>query len=223
MGGIPTDVNGRVLCGTDGSAYQGLYAAGECACVSVHGANRLGTNSLVDLVVFGRRAGLDIGGYARGSSLPKAPEDAAGPARLHIERVRRGRKDGARLRRDMEKTMMSNVGIFRNGKDMAAALEALRAMREAYRETGIRDSASRFNTELQQSFELGNLLDCALITAAAAMNRTESRGGHSREDYPERDDARWLAHSFARLAPDGVGLEYKPVDITKWRPKPRTY
>jgi succinate dehydrogenase / fumarate reductase flavoprotein subunit len=224
MGGVPTDVHGRVLSGPDGSTYRGLYAAGECACVSVHGANRLGTNSLVDLVVFGRRAGIDIGEYARGSGLPPVPKDAADWTRLRLEALRRGKTGGAsELRRAMEAAMMGDVGIFRNEKGMAAAIETLKGIREAYRETGVRDAASRFNTDLQETLELGNLLDCALLSAETALNRTESRGSHSREDHTERDDSRWLKHSLAWLQGDGVRIDYKPLDITKWKPKPRTY
>jgi succinate dehydrogenase / fumarate reductase flavoprotein subunit len=224
MGGIPTDVHGRVLSGPEGSTYDGLYAAGECACVSVHGANRLGTNSLVDLVVFGRRAGIDIGEYARGAGLPPVSPGAEDWARLRLEELRRGKAAGAaKLRRAMEAAMMENVGIFRDGAGMASAIETLKGIRGAYRETGVRDAASRFNTELQETIELGNLLDCAFLTASTALNRTESRGGHSREDHPERDDAGWLKHSLARLQNDGVRIDYKPVDITKWKPKPRTY
>jgi succinate dehydrogenase / fumarate reductase flavoprotein subunit len=224
MGGIPTDLHGRVLSSPDGSTYDGLYAAGECACVSVHGANRLGTNSLVDLVVFGRRAGIAIGEYARGVSLPRSPRDAADWARLRLEKLKRGKSGGiSELRRSMEATMMENVGIFRNEKGMSAARQTLKETREAYEESGVRDTSSRYNTELQETLELGNLLDCALLTAETALNRTESRGGHSREDFPDRDDAVWLKHSLARLHKDGVSIDYKPVDIKQWKPKPRTY
>jgi succinate dehydrogenase / fumarate reductase, flavoprotein subunit len=224
MGGIPTDVHGRVLSGPDGSKYEGLYAAGECACVSVHGANRLGTNSLVDLVVFGRRAGIDIGEYARGASLPPLHGDAADRAKLRIDKLKRGESGSvSKLRRRMEAAMMENVGIFRNAHGMASARRELKDLREEYETSGIRDSASRFNTELQEALELGNLLDCALLTAETALNRTESRGGHSMEDYPARDDAGWLKHSLARLHEDGVSIDYKKVDIKQWKPKPRTY
>jgi succinate dehydrogenase / fumarate reductase flavoprotein subunit len=119
--------------------------------------------------------------------------------------------------------MMTHVGVYRNASDMQAAVDVLQELRQAYRDVRVQDSGKAFNTDLLEILELGNLLDLSLITAASALNRTESRGAHFREDFPERDDAQWLKHTLARLAGDEVRMSYKPVDISKWAPKPRKY
>jgi succinate dehydrogenase / fumarate reductase flavoprotein subunit len=227
MGGIPTDINGRVAADGKGNLYEGLYAAGECACVSVHGANRLGTNSLVDLVVFGRRAGQDMREFVKDFELLKVPNDAdreirSGIEKLMDKKVQKGRH-GGHIREKMQEEMMEKVGIFRNEKDMASAVETLKGLRDAYSEVRVSDGGKRFNTGLTEALELGNLLDLAFITASSALNRRESRGAHSREDYPDRDDKGWLKHTFAWLENASVRIDYKPVDITKFKPKPRTY
>jgi len=225
MGGIPTDLDGRVLADEKGTIVDGLYAAGECACVSVHGANRLGTNSLVDLIVFGRRAGLHIAAYVT--------ENAALPVTKNADETARGIISGLKseknsvsieeIRENMQKIMMDKIGIFRNGTDMAAAVAEIQDLRAQYRMVRCPDHSSRFNTAVLEIFELGNMLDNAYITAFAANNRTESRGAHAREDFPERDDVNWLKHTFARLDVDQVKIAYKPVDISRWEPKPRKY
>ncbi len=225
MGGIPTDVHGRVVCDDKGTVIDGLYAAGECACVSVHGANRLGTNSLLDLVVFGRRAGRHIGDYIRQADAPRVSETDAGPARAWIERLTDGKSgphDG-HIMEEMQTLMMEKVGIYRNAGDMQTAVGTLQALRERYRTVRVQDTGKCFNTDLLEVIELGNLLDLSLVTAAAALNRQESRGAHSREDFPERDDAGWLKHTLAFLEGDAVRIGYKPVDTSLWKPKPRTY
>lgn len=225
MGGIPTDVLGRVICDNKGTVVDGLYAAGECACVSVHGANRLGTNSLLDLVVFGRRAGQHIGDYVKQADMPQLTETAADDARARIARITDGTSGphGGHISDEMQTTMMEKVGIYRNAGDMQAAVDEVQALRERYRSVRVQDRGKVFNTDLLEVIELGNLLDLSLITAAAALNRQESRGAHSREDFPERDDEQWLKHSLAHLAGDQVRLSYKSVDTSIWEPKPRTY
>ena len=225
MGGIPTDVHGRVIMDKGGTVVNGLYAAGECACVSVHGANRLGTNSLLDLVVFGRRAGIHIGDYVKQADMPQLTSRAGDAAGQEIEKMTSGSspESGGRIMDEMQTTMMENVGIYRNEQGMRAALDDLQALRQRYRALRVQDTGKSFNTDLLEMIELGNLLDLSLITAAAANNRQESRGAHSREDYPERDDDNWLKHSLAYLKEDAVQLDSKNVDISIWEPKPRTY
>ena len=225
MGGIPTDIDGRVVADGDGGVYEGLYAAGECACVSVHGANRLGTNSLVDLVVFGRRAGQHIAEYAEDVEYGTFPDDPAQDARPTIARLTdgSGTADAGRLREALQTVMMEKVGIYRNEADMTEAVSAVSSLREAYKDVRIQDTSRGYNTELLDTLELGNLLDLALITASSALNRQESRGAHARDDFPERDDTTWLKHTFAWLKAETVRLDYKPVDCTVWEPKPRTY
>ena len=224
MGGIPTDINGRVIADERGNLYEGLYAAGECACVSVHGANRLGTNSLVDLVVFGRMAGIQISDYLRGSDFTPLPRDLEGELSARMDELFRGEGiHGGRIRQEMQRLMMQKVGIYRSESDMKQAVDALTDLRERYRKVRVQDRGKSYNTDLIEILELGNLLDLAYITASCALNRRESRGAHSREDYPVRDDEHWLKHTLSWLTEGVVKIGYKPVDITKWKPKPRTY
>jgi len=225
MGGIPTDVHGRVVLDDQGTLVNGLYAAGECACVSVHGANRLGTNSLLDLVVFGRRAGRHIGDYVKQAEPPQLAADAADPAREWIGRLTDGRTGphGGHIMEEMQTGMMEKVGIYRNAQEMQAAVDQVQALRRRYQSVRVQDTSKPFNTDLLEIIELRNLLDLALITAVSALNRQESRGAHSREDFPERDDAAWLKHTLAYLEGDTVRLTYKAVDTSLWPPKPRTY
>jgi succinate dehydrogenase / fumarate reductase flavoprotein subunit len=225
MGGIPTDVHGRVIMDGKGTIVDGLYAAGECACVSVHGANRLGTNSLLDLVVFGRRAGQHIGDYVKQADMPQWDATAADEARpLSVASpTAQSGPHGGHITEEMQTVMMEKVGIYRNSRvcrrpwthQAAAAALPVRAR--------VQDTGKQFNTDLLEIIELGNLLDLSLMTAASALNRQESRGAHSREDFPERDDDNWLKHTLAYLEAIRCGIDYKAVDTSIWEPKPRTY
>lgn len=227
MGGIPTDVNGQVIADEKGTIVEGLYAAGECACVSVHGANRLGTNSLVDLVVFGRRAGKHISENLK--HIQHGAVDLTELKRSQTMLSEMAKTEGKKevseieLRQKMREVMMAYIGIYRTGSDMKKAVETIKDLREEFKFISVKDSNASFNTELLTVFELKNLLDLALITASSAYNRTESRGAHSREDFPERDDTNWLKHTLASLKGDDVVMHYKPVDISRWEPKPRKY
>jgi succinate dehydrogenase / fumarate reductase flavoprotein subunit len=225
MGGIPTDIYGRVIANSQGDISEGLYASGECACVSVHGANRLGTNSLLDLVVFGRRAGKHIAEFVNNVDLLPAGEASADTAKQWIARLTDGKEGphGGHILEEMQVTMMEKVGIYRNDQDMAMAVEKIQELRRRYMDVRVQDKGKSFNTDLLDIIELRNLLDLSLVTAESARNRKESRGAHSREDFPERDDTNCLKHTMAVLAGDKVRIDYKPVDISVWEPKPRVY
>jgi succinate dehydrogenase / fumarate reductase flavoprotein subunit len=226
MGGIPTNAWTEVVRDEKNTPVPGLFAAGECACVSVHGANRLGTNSLVDLLVFGRRAGRQMARYCGGVERPRPIADAVEPVRAQLEAIR-GRQAGgesvAVIRRELADVMMDNVGVYRDGKLLTEARKRVKALKERYGRVTIDDRGAAFNTELLEAAETGYLLDLAEVTVASALARTESRGAHSREDYPERDDKKWLKHTLAYQGARGPSLKYKPVSITRFQPKPRTY
>jgi succinate dehydrogenase / fumarate reductase flavoprotein subunit len=225
MGGIPTDLRTRVIRDERNTVVEGLFAAGEAACVSVHGANRLGTNSLVDLLVFGRRAGLAMAAHCAAVERPAVADDADAPVREEIEALR-GRNEGespVALRAELATLMMDNVGVFRTEPMMRAAVAGVAEIKGRYGRIRVRDAGKVFNTDLLEARELGYLIDNAEAMATSAIARTESRGAHSRDDYPERDDAGWLKHTLAYRADAGPTLRYKPVTVTRFEPKPRTY
>ncbi len=226
MGGIPTDVHARVVLDDKNTVMPGFYAAGEVACVSVHGANRLGTNSLLDIIVFGKRAGIDMVRYCQENDFLPLPREPEAFARQELEALR-GRQDGrhraADIRREMQNLMMADVSVFREEPGLKEAVNNLKDLRERYQHITIDDKGKRFNTDLLEAWELGALLEVAEVTAVAALNRTESRGGHYREDYPKRDDKNWLKHSLAYCKDGNVELRYKPVTITEYEPKERVY
>ena len=226
MGGIPTNVNAEVVINEKHKVLPGMYAAGEVACVSVHGANRLGTNSLVDLIVFGRRGGMAMAEFAKEAVLLPLPRDPAGRVREEISRLlaSTGSERPALLRQELQQAMMDNVGVFRTGPMVQAALDKVHELQKRYKHVTIQDHGQRFNTDLFEAWELGSLLDLAEATAVSALARTESRGAHYREDFPKRDDNNWLKHTLVTRKEDGsLVLSYKPVVITQWQPKERKY
>jgi succinate dehydrogenase / fumarate reductase flavoprotein subunit len=225
MGGIPTDVQGRVVIDEKNTIMPGLYAAGEVACVSVHGANRLGTNSLLDIIVFGKESGIRAAEYAREVSYVPLPEDADAFVRQQLDRLYNGdgSENPANLRREMQEVMFEQVGVFRTEKGMRQALDTVRELKSRSKGVRVGDQGKVFNTDVLEAWELGSLLDVAEVTAASALERNESRGAHAREDYPERDDKNWLKHTLAYLEPEGVSLKYKPVTVTRFKPQKRVY
>jgi succinate dehydrogenase / fumarate reductase flavoprotein subunit len=225
MGGIPTTIDAEVISEAGGRVVPGLYAAGECACVSVHGANRLGTNSLVDIVVFGSRGGRRVAEWAAKAEAPALRPDAEGPAQELLDRcaMNVGGESAARIREELQQVMMESVSVFRTQDGLKEALAQIIQLRTRYRRVDLQDKGVRFNTELEEALELGCLLDLAWATTVAALARQESRGAHCREDFPTRDDANWLKHSLTSLEGDRLRLDYKPVTITRFPPKPRVY
>lgn len=217
MGGLPTDVHGRVLRDAAGGVVPGLYAAGESACVSVHGANRLGTNSLVDLVVFGRRAGRDLARHAMEShAFGRFPKHADRPIREHIEGLlaRPRTEPWVGLRDRMQQAMMDDCGVYRTAEGLERARAVIAGLKDRYATLGVQDKGSVFNTNLLEILELGNLLDLAEATVASALARRESRGAHSREDFATRDDQNFGRHTLARsTGPNRATIEYKDVDV----------
>src|SRR5215217_3174794 len=225
MGGIPTNVEGQVVVGEDETPVPGLYAAGECACVSVHGANRLGTNSLLDIVVFGKRAGIHAGEYAATAIQAELPEDPASDVARMLEDLA-GHPEGERaaaIRGDLQVNMDEKAGVYRTETLLAEMEVELASLRERYARVWVQDTSRRYNTDLLEAVELGFLLDLAETLVVSARARTESRGGHFREDHPARDDKHWLRHSLALRADSGVKLDYKPVTMTRYEPMERKY
>jgi succinate dehydrogenase / fumarate reductase flavoprotein subunit len=219
MGGIPTDINGRV------PGVSGLFAAGECACVSVHGANRLGGNSLLEAIVFGRRAGISAVRYVKKAAiggvssrtLDSIEHEFYGLAQMD------GSESVADIKNDLQTVMTEKCGIFRDSRKLAEAVKETRILRERFNNIGISDRGMIFNTEMMEALELRNLLDFSEVIAASALAREESRGAHYRTDHPERDDAGWLKHTLAYRSETGPLLEYKPVTITSYKPERRMY
>jgi len=226
MGGIPTDVEGQVVTGPDERPVPGLYAAGECACVSVHGANRLGTNSLLDIVVFGRRGGKHMAEFAEGSDPPELPELPEGFARDMLDGLmnRREGANAADIRSELQESMFDLAFVVRTETGLKKMQQILGGLRERYDRVFVQDTGKTYNTELMEAVELGFLLDCGEATVAAALARDETRGAHYREDHPLRDDEHWLKHSLAYRGPDGsVHLEFKDVKLGPYVPMERKY
>ncbi len=224
MGGIPTNTDGEVLQNND-TVVPGLYAAGECACVSVHGANRLGTNSLLDINVFGKRSGRKAVEYVQTADFVPLPENPADGVRDLIEGLRNnpGTERIAVLRKTLQEEMDANAQVFRTEETLTNVMGTIHDLRERYKNVHVDDKGKRFNTDLLEAVELGFLLDLAEIVAYAARNRKESRGGHMREDYEKRDDEKYMQHTMAYLTgdphspdpEDHIRLDWKPVVFTK--------
>ena len=227
MGGIPTDVNARVLSDATGTVLPGVYSAGESACVSVHGANRLGTNSLLDIVVFGKRAGQSMVDYVSSTKPMTLSDNAAEDLTNKIENLME--KDHSlefsvpRIREELQDSMEENAKIFRSEESLNKQTKILSDLRDRYQNVTISDKGKVFNTELLEAIELEYLLDMSDTTVASALHRKESRGAHSRVDHVERDDKNWLKHSFAFKNGDSVKLEYKDVELGNYEPKERKY
>jgi len=228
MGGIPTTVIGEVLRDNT-NPVPGLYAAGECACVSVHGANRLGTNSLLDINVFGRRAGLAAAYYAAGNPRVDMPEN---PAAMVVDWVsgilsEHGNERVADIRGELQQSMDNNAAVFRTEETLKQALTDIHTLKERYTRITVHDKGKRYNSDLLEAIELGFLLELAEVTVASALNRKETRGGHAREDYPNRDDTNYMRHTMAykegRDLLSDVRLDYKPVVQTRYEPMERKY
>ncbi|WP_327677721.1 succinate dehydrogenase flavoprotein subunit [Kitasatospora sp. NBC_00458] len=229
MGGIPTNVEGEVLRNNT-DVVPGLYAAGEVACVSVHGANRLGTNSLLDINVFGKRAGIAAADYAQTVGFTELPENPAEKVQALVDGLREstGTESVAQIRKELQETMDTNAMVYRTGATLKQAVEDIAALRERYKHVAIQDKGFRYNTDLLEAVELGNLLDLAEVLAVSALAREESRGGHYREDFPTRDDVKFMQHTMAyqEVAADGttsIRLDYKPVVTTRYQPMERKY
>ncbi|HEV2428221.1 MAG TPA: FAD-binding protein, partial [Thermoplasmata archaeon] len=218
MGGIGTNLKGE-------TNVPGLYAAGEAACVSIHGANRLGGNSLLETLVFGKQAGLAAAHHAEVAEAPSLRETdlSSDVGRVDAMSTRADGEEPQHLRLEMQSTMDSLVGIYRDFDHLAEALGRIRALKGRFDRVRITDHSTAFNLHLTDALETGHMLDLAEVIVVGAIQRTESRGAHARTDYPKRDDANWMRHTLASFARDGPKLSYAPVTYTRWDPKERVY
>lgn len=224
MGGVPTNVETEVLRNNT-DVVPGLYAAGEVACVSVHGANRLGTNSLLDINVFGRRAGIAAAEYAVQADFVELPDQPESTVLAMVERLKNstGTERVAPIRKAMQDTMDLNAQVYRTEETLTQALNDIRALKERYKNVSIHDKGTRYNTDLLEAIELGFLLDLAEVSVVGALARKESRGAHAREDYQQRDDVNFMKHTMAYQDGDDIRLDYKPVVQTRYQPMERKY
>jgi succinate dehydrogenase / fumarate reductase flavoprotein subunit len=225
MGGIASDVDGRVVVYSSNTPFEGLFAAGECACVSVHGANRLGCNSLLDTLVFGRRSGMEISRYVQRNDFQKPATDfeKAAAAKISGLMTAKGEERIGDIMADMQEVMMDNVSVFRTESPMKEALGKIMELKGRYQHISLQDKGSCFNRDLLDALELGHMLDLAEVIAMGALFRQESRGAHFREDFPERNDDDFLVHTLVRHTDKGPQIFNKPVTITRFQPQERKY
>lgn len=218
MGGIHTDIRGR-------TPVENVWAAGEAACVSLHGANRLGTNSTAECLLWGRVTGEDAARYCAKAALADEPTAAARAEEQRLNELmsKSGTENHAHLRAELRQTMDASMGVYRTGAAMQSGLEKIRELKQRYRDIHLVDKSWVYNTDLIHALETGFMLDAAEVATAGALAREESRGGHARRDFTQRDDEKWLKHTLATISPDGPRLDYSPVAITMWQPVERKY
>ena len=218
MGGVHTDIKSH-------TSIENVWAAGEVACVSLHGANRLGANSTAECLVWGRVAGEEAARYVANATAAKAPLEAAQAEQSRIEALFASKEseDHYQIRKELRKTLDATMGVFRTGEQMQAGLNTIRELKERYQHISLKDKSLRYNTDLERAIETGFMIDVAEVATLGALTRTESRGGHARRDYKTRDDENWLKHTMARFTGDGPKLDYIPVDISMWKPVERKY
>jgi succinate dehydrogenase / fumarate reductase flavoprotein subunit len=209
----------------DGTPFTGLYAAGECACVSVHGANRLGCNSLLDTLVFGRRSGIEIRRFVQTVDMPRPATGVTAQveARIADLMAAEGQEKVGRIMARMQAVMMENVSVFRTAAGLTKALDEIRELKTHYQNISLHDKGSCFNRDLLDAVELGHMLDLAEVIVMGALHREESRGAHSREDFPARNDQKFLVHTLVRRTDELPQIFEKPVTITRFQPKERKY
>jgi len=218
MGGVHTDIKGH-------SSVENIWAAGEVACVSLHGANRLGANSTAECLVWGRVAGEEAARYCKNALAAEEPVAQAREAWSKIEALfqSKGGEDHYQIRKELRKALDTGMGVFRTGEGMQAGLNKIRELKDRYKHISLKDKSLRYNTDLERAIETGFMIDVAEVATLGALTRTESRGGHARRDYKTRDDENWLKHTMACFTPDGPELDYIPVNISMWKPVERKY
>jgi succinate dehydrogenase / fumarate reductase flavoprotein subunit len=217
MGGVHTDLKGH-------TPAENIWAAGEVACVSLHGANRLGANSTAECLVWGRVTGEEAARYCANHSAAEMPRTAEQEwAKIEALFQSKGTEDHYQIRKELRKTLDVNMGVFRTGEQMQAGFDTIHELKERYKHISLKDKSLRYNTDLERAIETGFMIDVAEVATLGALTRTESRGGHARRDYKVRDDENWLKHTMATITNDGPKLDYIPVDISMWKPVERKY